>query len=222
MNLESNPEDSGSESVDSKTSRREKKRNRKNKEKADQLGYTFEELSPSSPKNKADLSNEEKKLYKKIKSHLDERKEKLAQLAEEKGYGYKTANLMLLQGFCESLNKGIKKESYRCEVPEFFGIPSEAIKNFMKKELALDVDQSWQELIESTEMSNAKKFNEVLISKVFPTSFLQKAKNFEEEINHRFDDFINKSFKTKSISKKIVDNFSKSYLVAKNWLKGFI
>lgn len=119
------------------------------------------------------------------------------------GYGYKTANLMLLTELVQKIGwqsiTGLK-----IEIPEFVGISTWEIKNYLQSKM-INVDDLWQELIKKffpdgsfitqTASDGAEEFipqgsfADAFDKKEFPHGFLEELKKIEETVKNAFTDF---------------------------------
>jgi len=85
----------------------------------------------------------------------------LDQVAQEEGFGYKTANLLELQNLVNStLKSQLLKMGFNIQVPLFVGITSNQIHEILKNK-DLDIDKLWQEIVASyVEQEKATQFLE--------------------------------------------------------------
>lgn len=112
--------------------------------------------------------------------------QELAKIAKQDGYGYKTANLVLLT----ELSKATENKRYVFEVPTFCGISSNFMQEFIKTALNKDLAKEWKELIKKTGLDNKETVKIALETKNFPDGFLAGAATIEEGIKNGFDEFI--------------------------------
>jgi hypothetical protein len=109
--------------------------------------------------------------------------------AEMVGYGYKTANLMQLKELCTIINahQAVQDLGYEFAVPEFFGITSQQIQDFLKgPNINLDVVQQWKALIKKYFPAD-DEFKKALKDKKYPPGFFDEAKKIETTIKEKFN-----------------------------------
>ncbi len=109
----------------------------------------------------------------------------LKNLAEEQGYGYKTANLKLMSELFLAINFK-EKHGYNVEVPGFAGISSQEIQAFLKTQ-GLDVEAVWNEIKQEHKLNNSETQQNAFQTKNFPKGFIDQVKlRLEEKINTIF------------------------------------
>jgi phosphoenolpyruvate synthase/pyruvate phosphate dikinase len=120
-----------------------------------------------------------------LAAHVDE--SKLKRTAEEMGYGYKYANLTEL----ENLVPQIKQIEHDIKIPEFVGLSSQLMQDFLKTYVHLDIADQWQKIVNefySDELSIQNAFS----SKKFKAGFLAACADLENTIVKAINDFNNK------------------------------
>lgn len=103
-------------------------------------------------------------------------------IAETKGYGYKYGNLQLLDQLTAEFND-IEKPAYSIKVPQFVGIPSEKIQEFLKSDF--NIAEKWAAFVKQNLPESKKK--EILDTKKFPDNFEEARAAFEKELKEAFD-----------------------------------
>lgn len=110
---------------------------------------------------------------------------RLEHIAEAEGYGYKYANLTMLNDLSEWFNQ--HKHVYKVLVPAFKGITTLQEQAFLKSH-DVDVIRDWKKIVNETLVSNRNKIRE---DKQYPDAFLERQKKFEEQLVGNFDVIIN-------------------------------
>ena len=113
--------------------------------------------------------------------------DRLNQIANDQGYGFKTANLNLLS----ELSGTLKSSDYPFAIPKSFGISSNQTQQFIEKNLHINLASEWEELISKTKLNDKQILVEVIETKNLPDNFLEEAKKVEAKINRVFEEFIN-------------------------------
>jgi hypothetical protein len=154
--------------------------------------------------------------YKKIAIIGSNDKEKLKQIAEEDGggYGYKYANLKILEHLCELINtnfKNVVQSNYIFNVPEFVGISSSMVKNFLSIYLegwvkVNSLNLKWKRIVKNRSLKKLEDEENL-------TNFYEKVKKIRDQIADAFDEFIEKLQKKKfdefEAIKKIIEDDAK-------------
>ncbi len=114
-------------------------------------------------------------------------KARLYSLAETKGYGYKTANLTLLQEELPRLNKQLAKSTrYTVAVPAFVGISSEEIHSFLLHYVGINLQELWKKL----PTDSADWIADALASKKMPEEVMLTIDKIAEFIDIKCNEFI--------------------------------
>lgn len=143
------------------------------------------------------------------KDHIPRCNEKtLKKIAEEEGYGYKYANLSMLEELITWFNEANKSDGLLpIQVPSFFGIPHPKIVDFLR-EVGFDIEEKWTAVLKNVPTDTHE---ESLRSKQLPDLFWTKQKEFIAELNIALDKIIEK-FSVSSF-KEVVGNSTADKLV---------
>lgn len=98
----------------------------------------------------------------------------LERIAEIEGYGYKSANLIMLKQVITGEQSGIN-----IQVPEFLPISSAAIQRFLY-ETGLDLSFEWAQLVKGMSI------NQAIAEKRFAPGFIEGAANLAQRIRYAF------------------------------------
>ncbi|MBY0353881.1 PEP/pyruvate-binding domain-containing protein [Candidatus Babeliales bacterium] len=114
-------------------------------------------------------------------NHVNQRQ--LRNLAEIQGYGYKTANLMIMRdNLVEKINEMLanhpKFSGFVVHIPEFVGVPTTSVQSFLKKN-GIDLLERWEELVDDLSL-NAR--TQALANKTLPEDFLENAEKLANDI----------------------------------------
>ncbi len=113
--------------------------------------------------------------------------ERLNKLALEDGFGYKTANLMLLEERLSSLGN----PNFKYYVPEFFGVSSQAIQKFIQEKLTISLHEDWLGILKDSRLGEEAIFDQALDRQIFPDKFLTGATKLETKVREGFKKFAN-------------------------------
>ena len=113
--------------------------------------------------------------------------EGLNKLALEDGFGYKTANLMLLEEKLSSL----RHQNFQYYVPKFFGVSSQAIQKFIEEKLTISLHEDWLEILKESGLGEGAIFDQALDRQIFPDKFLTGATKLETKVREAFKKFAN-------------------------------
>ncbi|MBL4818497.1 MAG: hypothetical protein JKY15_04600, partial [Deltaproteobacteria bacterium] len=103
--------------------------------------------------------------------------QKLEHRAETEGYGYKSANLMLLQE--------LFGEQEHIKVPEFIALPSPII-NELLAQAGLNLGKSWSEIIQAQGIAS-QTLGIALQTNVLPDSFADPSQALASQIKSKFN-----------------------------------
>ena len=98
----------------------------------------------------------------------------LERIAEIEGYGYKSANLILLKQVITGEESGLN-----IQVPEFLPISSAAIQSFLYQ-TGLDLSFEWAQLVKDMSI------NQAIYEKRFAPGFIEGAANLAQRIRYAF------------------------------------
>jgi|GEM_PF-6721648 len=111
--------------------------------------------------------------------------EDLNVLALDKGFGYKTANLMLLEETLSSL----ENPNFKYHMPQFFGVSSQAIQKLMQEKLEIPLHEEWLEILKESALGEELIFAQALDTQIFPDKFLTGATKLETKVREAFKEF---------------------------------
>ncbi len=129
---------------------------------------------------------------------LEFSQDNLDNVSLEQGYGYKFGNLQLLNKLSTKFNEIEKPKEdygYQVKVPDFVGIPSDNIQNFLKEKAGFNLVDKWQAILPSKE-----KQEETKSKKKYTEDFLEKLKDLKEKIEEAFGNFIEEVGKDKAFN----------------------
>ena len=104
--------------------------------------------------------------------------------AEIEGFGYKTANLILLDKILKDQNLAHRIAPISVAVPNFIGISSQEVKNLLEH-ASIDVNQEWLHIIEKH--TNDLNLEKILEEKNLPLSFIAASELLSAQIEVAFD-----------------------------------
>lgn len=118
-------------------------------------------------------------------SHINQAE--LDTTAITQGYGYKYANLCVLEKLCIQLNKQ-PNQKYLIKVPPFGGISSPSAQNFLASYSQFNLATEWITITLKQQINKEK----ILTNKQFPKNYLDGCKAIEDKIINSFDALITK------------------------------
>lgn len=124
----------------------------------------------------------------------------LKKLAEEKGTGYKAANLTIIEPVIEEFNS--QGYDYKIAIPAFMALPSPSIQNFVANRALIDFDivEGWKSIIKR-HFSTKIIQKEILKAGNYPDSFLKDCELFRNKLHEAFNAFIINSEEKISLDK---------------------
>ena len=113
----------------------------------------------------------------------------LKSLAEEKGTGYKAANLTILEPVIREFNS--KGYDYKIAIPAFMALPSPGIQDFVANQafINFDIVEGWESIIKK-HFSTKIIQEEILKAGNYPDSFLKDCELFRNKLHEAFNAFI--------------------------------
>jgi hypothetical protein len=110
----------------------------------------------------------------------------LKKIAEENGFGYKYANLWLLNDqVLTEANKRTTNLGIRCVVPDFSGISSDEIKSLLTKN-RIDIQAKWTTFIKKY----AGQKDTIFANKNFPADFMKDRAELQKKLEDAWNSAI--------------------------------